>query len=80
MVKNPTATVDDSRDLGLMPGLDPMEEEMKTYSTILAWRIPCAEKLGGLLSMVSQRIQHDCTSEHSNEMWFILHLESAISE
>ena len=33
----------------------PPEEEMATYSNILAWRIPRAEKPGGLQSMGSQR-------------------------
>ena len=32
---------------------DPLEEEMATHSSILAWRIPWAEELGGLNSMVS---------------------------
>ena len=27
---------------------DPLEEEMATHSSILAWRIPWTEKLGGL--------------------------------
>ena len=30
---------------------DPLEKEMATYSSILAWRIPWTEKLGGLQSM-----------------------------
>ena len=59
VVKNPTAEVGDSRDLGLIPGSDPMEEEMTTYSSILACRTSWAEKLGGLLSLGLQRIQHD---------------------
>ena len=29
----------------------PLEEEMATHSSILAWRIPCTEEPGGLLSM-----------------------------
>ena len=33
---------------------DPLEEEMATHSSILAWKIPCAEDLGGLQSMGSQ--------------------------
>ena len=33
---------------------DPLEEEMATHSSILAWRIPCTEEPGGLQSMVSQ--------------------------
>ena len=27
-------------------GEDPLEEEMATYSSILAWRIPCTEEPG----------------------------------
>ena len=30
---------------------DPMEEEMATHSSILAWRIPWTEEPGGLQSM-----------------------------
>ena len=30
---------------------DPLEEGMATHSSILAWRIPWAEELGGLQSM-----------------------------
>ena len=33
---------------------DSMEEEMATYLSILAWKIPKAEKTGGLLSMGSK--------------------------
>ena len=38
---------------------DPLEKEMATHSSILAWRIPWTEKPGGLQSMGSQRIGHD---------------------
>ena len=38
---------------------DPLEEEMATNSSILAWRIPWAEELGRLQSMGSQRVRHD---------------------
>ena len=38
---------------------DPLEEEMATHSSILAWRIPWTEELGGLQSMGSQRVRHD---------------------
>ena len=30
---------------------DPLEKEMATHSTILAWRIPWMEEIGGLQSM-----------------------------
>ena len=32
-----------------------------TYSSILAWRIPGAEEPGGLSSMGSRRVGHDCS-------------------
>ena len=38
---------------------DPLEEEMATHSSILAWRIPRTEELGGLQSLGSQRTRHD---------------------
>ena len=38
---------------------DPLEEGMATHSSILAWRIPWTEKLGGLQSIWSQRVRHD---------------------
>ena len=33
---------------------NPLEKEVATYSSILAWRIPWTEKPGGLLFMGSQ--------------------------
>ena len=41
---------------------DPLEKGMAALSTILAWRIPWTEKSGGLQSMGSQRVRHDCTT------------------
>ena len=38
---------------------DPLEKEMVTHSSILAWRIPWTEKPGGLQSMGAQRVGHD---------------------
>ena len=38
---------------------DPLEKEMVTHSSILAWRIPWTEKPGRLQSMKSQRVGHD---------------------
>ena len=47
-------------DLGSIPGQEnPLEKEMATHSSILAWRIPQTEEPGGLQSMGSQRIGHD---------------------
>ena len=41
---------------------DPLEKEMATHSSILAWRIPWREEPGGLQSTGSQRVGHDFTS------------------
>ena len=38
---------------------DPLEKEMTTHSSTLAWRIPWREAPGGLQSMGSQRVGHD---------------------
>ena len=38
---------------------DPLEKEMVTHSSILAWRIPWTEKPGRLQSMGPQRVRHD---------------------
>ena len=38
---------------------DPLEKEMATHSSILAWRIPWNEEPGRLQSMGSQRVGHD---------------------
>ena len=38
---------------------DPLEKEMATHSSILAWRIPWMEEPGGLQSTGSQRVGHD---------------------
>ena len=40
-------------------GEDPLEEEMATHSSILAWKIPWTEESGELQSMGSQRAGHD---------------------
>ena len=37
---------------------DPLEKEMATHSSTLAWRIPLREEPGRLQSMGSQRVRH----------------------
>ena len=57
MVKNPPAKQEMwVRSLGWE---DPLEKDMATYFSILAWRIPWTEDLGGFQSMGSQRVGHD---------------------
>ena len=38
---------------------DPLEEEMATCSSILAWKVPWTEEPGGLQSMGWQRVGRD---------------------
>ena len=38
---------------------DPLETEMATHSSVLAWEIPLTEEPGGLQSMGSQRVLHN---------------------
>ena len=37
---------------------DPLEKEMATYSSILAWKIPRTEEPGGLQALRLQRVRH----------------------
>ena len=38
---------------------DPLEKEIATHSSTLAWKIPWTEEPGGLQSMGLQRVGHD---------------------
>ena len=38
---------------------DPLEKEMATHSSTVAWKIPWMEETGRLQSMGSQRVRHD---------------------
>ena len=38
---------------------DPLEKEMATHTSTLAWKIPWTEEPGRLQSMGSQRVGHD---------------------
>ena len=56
-VKNPPAN---AGDVSSIPGLeDPLEKEMATHTSTLAWKIPWTEKAGRLQSMGSQRVTHE---------------------
>ena len=57
LVKNPPAVQETYvHSLGWE---DPLEKEMATLSSILAWRIPWAERPSGLQPMGPQRVGHD---------------------
>ena len=42
---------------------DPLEKEMATHPSILAWEIPWTDKPGGLQSMGFQRVGHDLATK-----------------
>ena len=42
---------------------DPLEKEMATYPSILAWRIPWTQAHGGLQSMGLQRLGHNLVTK-----------------
>ena len=44
---------------------DPLEEEMATHSSILAWKILGLEKAGELQSTGSQRIRHGLVTKYN---------------
>ena len=51
MVKNPSASAEDTEDAGSIPGSrDPLEKETATHSSFLAWEIAWIEKSGRLQS------------------------------
>ena len=54
-------------------GEDPLEEEMATHSTIIAWEIPWTGEPGGLPSVGSQ-------SQTTLSNWARMHLGPAVKE
>ena len=60
MTKDMPANAGDVSDVGLILGWeDPLQEDIATHSSILAWKIPWTEESGGLQSVVSQRVEHE---------------------
>ena len=56
---------------------DPLEKEMATYSSILAWEIPWTEESGGLQSMGSKRVGHNLVTEQYIHMH--VHVQSCLT-
>ena len=64
VVKNPPANAGDVGDEGFLGWEDPLEEDMATHSSVLAWRIPWTEEPGGSTQSQTQpkRLStHACT-------------------
>ena len=67
MVKNLPANARDIGDSGLIPGWeDPLQMEMATDSSILAWRTPWTEEPGRLQSTGSQESDTTEATEHTH--------------
>ena len=60
MVKNPPANAGD------MDWEDPLEKDMATHSSILAWEIPRTEEPGRLWSMGSQKSETGLSNSNNN--------------
>ena len=60
VVKNPT-TNEETQETHIqsLGWEDPLEEDIATNGSILAWKIPRTEEPGRLQSMGSQRVRHD---------------------
>ena len=60
----------------------PLEKEMATHSGIFAWKIPWTEEPGGLQSIASQRVRHDCACAHehtpTNVLLYIIYVRYAV--
>ena len=48
---------------------DPLEKEMATHSSTLAWKIPWTKEPGRLQFMGSQRVGHDWVASHTHGWW-----------
>ena len=61
VVKNRPANAGDIRDLGSDPwvGKIPLEKEMATHSSFLAWRVPWTEEPSRLQPIGSHRVRHN---------------------
>ena len=59
MVKNLPAMQE--TQIQSLSGEGPLEKGMATHSSILAWRIQWTEEPGGLQSVGSQRVRHNCS-------------------
>ena len=61
---------------------DPLEKEMATHSSILAWEIPWTEDSDGLQSMGSQRVGHDLVTkqlqDRDEKLVWMMYTESAL--
>ena len=51
---------------------DPLEEEMATHASILAWRIPWTEETGELQSVGPKRVGHNLAQIYNTKWYFFM--------
>lgn len=70
----------DTRDIGFDPWVrkNPLEEEMTTHFSFLAWKIPMDESLMGY-SPEFQRVRRDWVRTHASPSYFLIKCELFIS-
>ena len=72
MAKNPPAKQESwVQSLGWE---DPLEKEMATDSSILAWEIPWTEEPGGLQSMGSESVGHDLGTKQQQQVEYTVRI------
>ena len=69
-MKNPPAMQEpQERQVQSLGQEDPLEEEMATHSSILAWRIPRTEEPGGLESLGHKESDMTEATQHAHISW-----------
>ena len=76
MVRNPPAMQE--TQVQSLDWENPLEKEMATHSSILAWRIPQTEEPGRLQSMESQRVIYVCACVYKIWKWTPLKLSESV--
>ena len=72
-IKNPPAVqVMQETQVGTLGWEDPLEEEMVTHSSNLAWEIPWTEEPGELWSTGSQRVSHDLMTKQQHVNYLVI--------
>ena len=76
MVKNPLAMQD--TQVRSLVWEDPLQKEIATHSSILAWEIPLTEEPGGLQSMGLQRVGYNLATKPPSSYWILYRCTSRL--
>ena len=57
---------------------DPLQKEIATHSSILAWEIPLTEEPGGLQSMGLQRVGYNLATKPPSGYWILYRCTSRL--